>query len=52
MVRADTGDWLLNGNTDFEDWETFPNSFAWLNGKGKSIHGLYYMLTTSLSWLW
>jgi hypothetical protein len=52
-VRADTGDWLLHGNTDFEDWETSPNSFAWLNGKGKSVHGLcYYLLTTSLSWLW
>jgi hypothetical protein len=52
-VRAGTGDWLLNGNTDFEDWETSPNSFAWLNGKGNSTQGLcHYLLTTSLSWLW
>jgi hypothetical protein len=52
-VRAGTGDWLLNGNTNFEDWETSPNSFAWLNGKGNSIYELcYYLLTTSLSWLW
>jgi hypothetical protein len=52
-VRAGTGEWLLNGNTDFEDWETSPNSFAWLNGKGNSIYGLcYYLLTTSPSWLW
>jgi hypothetical protein len=33
-LRADTGEWLLNGNQDFEKWQSCPNSFAWLNGKG------------------
>jgi hypothetical protein len=52
-VRAGTGDWLLNGNSDFEDWETSPNSFAWLNGKGNSTPGaVLLVLITSLSWLW
>jgi N-terminal domain of NWD NACHT-NTPase len=55
-LRADTGEWLLNGNLDFEKWQTSPNSFAWLNGKGISTDTyLYYpgyLLTVSLSWLW
>jgi hypothetical protein len=36
-LQANTGDWLLNGNPDFEKWRTSPNSFAWLNGKGKIV---------------
>ncbi|KAF4630221.1 hypothetical protein G7Y89_g7914 [Cudoniella acicularis] len=31
-----TGDWLLQGNDDFETWKTKPNSLLWLNGKAGS----------------
>jgi hypothetical protein len=53
-IRADTGDWLLDGNPDFKNWQTSPNSFAWLNGKGSNnFHKcLYYLLTITLSWFW
>lgn len=54
-LRADTGEWLLNRNPDFEKWQTSPNSFAWLNGKGSPVYNcLYYrgyLLTVSLSWV-
>jgi N-terminal domain of NWD NACHT-NTPase len=51
-LRADTGEWLLNGNPDFEKWQSSPNSFAWLNGKGNAVYNsLRYVLTISLSWL-
>jgi len=33
-VRAGTGEWLLSGNSTFDDWKTARNSFIWLNGKG------------------
>lgn len=29
-----TGEWLINGNNDFETWKVAPNSLMWLNGKG------------------
>ncbi|KAE9376195.1 hypothetical protein N431DRAFT_404374 [Stipitochalara longipes BDJ] len=38
--QAGTGDWLLQGNSDFESWKTGRNSLLWLNGKagsGKSV---------------
>jgi hypothetical protein len=37
-LRAETGDWLLEGNADFDNWQSCPNSFAWLNGKGNTVH--------------
>jgi hypothetical protein len=29
-----TGDWLVKDTHDFKNWETSPNSFLWVNGKG------------------
>jgi hypothetical protein len=29
-----TGDWLVKDSHDFKNWETSPNSFLWVNGKG------------------
>jgi hypothetical protein len=52
--RADTGNWLLDGNRDFEQWQSSPNSFAWLNGKGTycSQRATFLADDMSLSWLW
>jgi ankyrin repeat domain-containing protein 50 len=35
--EAETGNWLVQGNRDFEHWETSPNSLLWLHGKGMTI---------------
>lgn len=32
--QPETGDWLVKECHDFKNWETSPNSFLWVNGKG------------------
>lgn len=32
--KAQTGEWLINGNDRFKNWQIEPNSFLWLHGKG------------------
>ena len=32
-----TGEWLVQGNESFKEWEHSPNSLIWLHGKGYSV---------------
>ena len=34
--EPETGDWLIKDSIDFKNWENSPNSFLWVNGKGKT----------------
>ena len=40
-IKADTGSWLTHQNEDFDKWKTRPNSFIWLNGKGRDLSKLF-----------
>jgi len=35
--QPDTGKWLTEESDDFKNWESAPNSFIWLNGKGETL---------------
>jgi hypothetical protein len=35
--QPETSKWLTQESADFKNWESAPNSFLWLNGKGETL---------------
>lgn len=50
--QPETGNWLIKESIDFKNWENAPNSFLWLNGKGKNSLQFHYFANRTFSWLW
>jgi hypothetical protein len=52
--QPETGKWLTEESDDFKNWESAPNSFIWLNGKGGTLPFAFmiYLANKNVSWLW